>query len=155
MKLRTFSVLLLAAGLLLLLAGAALPFAFIPADVIGGAGGPSFWFHIHHKLHDAPIALVLLAAATMLSAVVSLVFSGAVKHNCAPGTSALALGLSTCVSAGLVCALELVFLEAVSRFLPCGDLAGCIGSADSLRRREKVFFWMSLPQWPTCPVLFT
>ena len=108
MKLRTFSVLFLGAGLLVLLAGVGLPFLFTSAEVIGGADGPSLRFLVYFKLHGAPIALGLLGAATMLSAAVSLVFSGTIKGNCTPGTSALALGLSTCVSAGLVCALEFV-----------------------------------------------
>ena len=108
MKLRSFSAILLAAGLLLILGGAGLPLAVGAPDVIGGAGSPSYWFFVRHKLHDAPIALVLLGAASVLIAVFCLLFSGTVKRCCTPGTSVLAVALSACVAAGLGCVMEFI-----------------------------------------------
>ena len=65
---------LLAAGVLLTVCGVALPFLAAAPDIVGGAGAPTFWYLVQHRLHGAPLAMILLGSSAVLAAMFCLFF---------------------------------------------------------------------------------
>ena len=88
-------------GFVVLLIGAAMPFAYWmnyterygSVGIIGGADvPPTYWFGLYALFSGLPMALVVVGITLLLSSAFYLAFSKTVKAHCKIKTSAISLG---------------------------------------------------------------
>lgn len=101
MKLKSFSITSLVAGVFSLAAGFLLPMAVLlaqPSDgsvgIIGGADMPTILYITAVLLNRWPLCLILLGIALIITGLFSLAFQKTLREHCTPKMSALALALS-------------------------------------------------------------
>ncbi len=105
MKLRTFAVICLAAGAVLLAAALGAPLLQLEADtgIIGGAGMPTYRFALFHAMNGLFFGLALLGGCLVLTGAVCLLFGKAIRAVCTRSTTGIALSLSAVSAGGLGC----------------------------------------------------
>lgn len=122
MKLKTFSALTGIAGLIALIAGAAMPFVYIKdmlhggTGIVGGTDGPTYQYIVTRGLGNWPTFLMLAGAALVFTALFCLIFSNTVRKHCHIPTTLLSLGMSASGILGLVCLLECAAIFAIGSF---------------------------------------
>ena len=111
MKLKSFSITSLVAGVCVLAAGFLLPVIVAmaqPSDgsvgIIGGADMPTILFVVSLFLKQWPLCLILLGIALIITGLFSLAFSGAIKNHCTVKTSTLSVAISAVGGLGVVLA---------------------------------------------------
>ena len=113
MKLKSFSLSALAAGVIFLAVGLIVPLVKmigISSDnanvgIIGGADSPTFGFVVFRLMNGWPFCCVLLGVSLILTALFCLAFSKSVKQNCTVKTFIYSLSLSALTALGAVCML--------------------------------------------------
>ena len=106
MKLRIFSLGTLACGIIMACAGILAPMITGQRnniEIIGGADLSTYLFVAMRFMNGWPFALVLLGAALVLTALVSLLFSRTVAESCSVKTSGIAFGLAATGACGIQC----------------------------------------------------
>lgn len=109
MKLKSFSLLSIILGIILLCVGFITPFIVSFSNnsafgVIGGADTPTYEFLLFNLLDGLLICLICLGICLIITAVFCLVFPKTVKACCSVKTSLISFGLSAVGAAGLMCA---------------------------------------------------
>lgn len=113
MKLKRNALLVLILGFIILLIGAAMPFAYWmnyterygSVGIIGGADvPPTYWFWLYALFSGLPMVLVVVGITLLLSSAFCLAFSKTVKSHCRLKTTAISLGLSGSFVLGCICA---------------------------------------------------
>ena len=110
MKLKSFSLSALAAGVVFLAVGLIVPLVKmigISSDnanvgIIGGADSPTFGFVVFRLMNGWPFCCVLIGVSLILTALFCLVFSKHVKQNCTVKTFIYSLSLSAITALGAV-----------------------------------------------------
>ncbi len=107
MKLKKFSLICLATGLLMTAAGALTPFLLYKysdsPDIIGGASLPSYDYVLHRYNGGFLYALIILGITLVITAVFSLIFSGTLRAHCSIITTCISLAISAVSAAGTLC----------------------------------------------------
>lgn len=108
MKLKSFSLVALISGVILVVIGVIAPIIIVSSNygsmdggigIIGGAGAPTYQF----AFGSLPFCLMMLGASLSISALFCLIFPRIVVENCTLKTSLISLGLSSVSALGLVC----------------------------------------------------
>ena len=113
MKIRKYSILATAAGVVSSCVGVAIPLIGMQnIDIVGGAGFSTFRLYLMHMLRGLPFWLTVLGGALIVLGILFLVFAKTVAENCRLKTSALAVGISASCGLGLCCAFLLMTFAA-------------------------------------------
>ena len=113
MRFKSFSLITLIGGVVLLTVGGVSPLIALQnytsangaIGIIGGADIPTYQFVVMRVMNGWPFCLMLFGISFVITALFCLIFSKTVKSNCTLRTSAISIVLSAVGAMGMVCVI--------------------------------------------------